>query len=120
MKKKGRLEAAAIVVQVFNASRIAIVLERVDMKKRRYPKGKYSDRITSVLRYISSNPGCRRMNIQAHMNHIYKATLTHKTVSSYIEALLSLERIEWKEDQFFITPKGKKTLEREKKGAEAP
>jgi len=79
------------------------------MRKRRYPSGERKDRVMKVLEYIASNPGCRRLNIDAYMNRLYKSSLRSQTVSDYLEVLLMVRVIEDKNGQFFITKKGKKT-----------
>ena len=81
------------------------------MRKRRYLPGERKDRMMKVLEYIASNPGCRRLNIDAYMNSFYKSSLKPQTVSDYLEVLLMVGVIREKDGQFFITNEGKKDLD---------
>lgn len=64
-----------------------------------------------VLEYIASNPGCRRLNIDAYMNSLYKSSLSPQIVSDYLKVLLMVGAVREKNGQFFIIKKGKKDLE---------
>jgi len=82
------------------------------MTKRRYPPGERKDRIAKLLEYIASNPGCRRLDIQAHMDFIFESTLSRQTISEYLRDCTVHGILEEKDGQFFITNKGKEFLSR--------
>jgi len=82
------------------------------MRKRRYPPGERKDRIAKVLEYIASNPSCRRLNIQAHMNFVYRTQVRTHLISEYLSTLLSVKAIEEKDGQFSITKNGELMLAR--------
>jgi len=85
------------------------------MTKRRYPTGERKDRIAELLEYIASNPGCRRLNIQAHMDFIFKSTLSRQTISEYLRDCTVCEILKEKDGQFFITELGEATLAKRRK-----
>lgn len=85
------------------------------MRKKRYPPGERINRITKLLEYVNSNPGCRRLNIQAHMDFVYKSTLRPKTVSDYLRVLLRSGDIKEENGQFFVTQLGIQALTQAKK-----
>ena len=89
--------------------------EGIEMRKKRYPPGERIDRITKLLEYIASNPGCRRLNIQAHMGFIYKSTLSRQTISEYLRDCTISGAIKEDNGQFFITRIGEETLAAHKK-----
>ena len=81
------------------------------MRKRRYPPGERKDRVAKVLDYIASNPGCRRLSIQAYMNSFYKSTVKTRLISDYLKDLVTRGAVEEKNGQFFITKTGSQILE---------
>jgi predicted transcriptional regulator len=85
------------------------------MKKRRYPPGERKDRIAKLLEYVASNPGCRRLDIQAHMNFIFKSTLRRQTVSEYLRDCTVSGLFDEKDGQFFITKLGEAFLTKRKR-----
>jgi predicted transcriptional regulator len=82
------------------------------MSKRKYPLGERKDRIAKLVEYITSNPGCRRLNVQAHMNSLYGTTLSTQTISEYLRDMVFCEAVREKNGQFFITKNGELMIER--------
>lgn len=80
------------------------------MKHGELEKVRIFYRIEKVFEYVSSNSGCRRQNIQAYMNNVYKCALSEKTVSDYLRVLIDYGDVEMKNGQFFIIEQGRKSL----------
>ena len=81
------------------------------MRKRRYPPGERKDRVAKVLEYIASNPGCRRLSIQAYVDSFYKSAVKTRLISDYLKDLVTTGAIEEKNGQFSITKTGSQILE---------
>ena len=85
------------------------------MKKRRYPLGERKDRLTKLLDYISANPGCRRLDIQAYTDLIFESTLSRQTIPEYVRDCAVSGILKEENGQFFITESGEATLTKRKK-----
>jgi len=93
--------------------RVLILKEmQKEMMKRRYPPGERKNRIAKLLEYVVSNPGCRRLNIQAHMNSLFRTTLSTQTISEYLRDMVSCKAVKEENGQFFITKNGELMIER--------
>lgn len=80
------------------------------MRKRRYPPGERKNRVAKVLEYVASNPGCRRLSIQAYMNSFYKSSVKARLISDYVKDLVTTGAVEERNGRFFITKTGGQIL----------